>query len=77
MIRAYDEIVNFIAGGSTPDAVVRFEASEETKEYVAGLIHKQKTEGLSQEEASELDHFLKIEHVVRLAKARARNHCAQ
>jgi hypothetical protein len=76
MIRAYDEIVDFIAAGSTPDAVARFEASQETKEYVADLIHKEKT-GLTPDEPSELDHFLKFEHVMRLAKARARRHCSQ
>lgn len=71
MIRAYEEIVDFIASGSTPDSVSRFEASETTKDYVASLIHKEKTIGLSDEEASELDHFLKMEHLMRLAKARA------
>lgn len=77
MIRAYDEIVDFIAAGTTPDALVRFEASQQTKDYVADLIHKQKTTGLTSEEASELDHFLKLEHVLRLAKARARSHSPQ
>jgi hypothetical protein len=74
MIRAYEEIVEFIAKGSTPDAVVQFMPSQETKDYVADLIHKEKTTGLTPEEASELDHFLKLEHMMRLAKARARSH---
>jgi len=73
MIRAYDEIVEFIAGGTTPNTVVHFEPSEETKDYVAGLIQKEKTSGLTGEESSELDHFLKLEHLMRLAKARARS----
>jgi hypothetical protein len=73
MIRAYEEIVDFIAAGSTSDAVSRFEASDATKDYVADLIHKEKTIGLTTEEASELDHFMKMEHVMRLAKARAAN----
>ncbi|MEQ8786268.1 MAG: hypothetical protein RIC55_08210 [Pirellulaceae bacterium] len=72
MIRAYDEIVEFIAGGATPDDVVNFVPSERTKEYVADLIHKEKTSGLTAEETSELDHYLQYEHLMRLAKARAR-----
>ncbi len=72
MIRAYDEIVEFIAAGTTPDSVVRFEPSQETKDYVANLIQKEKTAGLTPEESSELDHFVKLEHLMRLAKARAR-----
>ena len=76
MIRAYDEIVEFIAAGSTPDLVARFEPSQPTKDYVADLLHKEKTSGLTPEESSELDHFLKLEHLMRLAKARARTHCS-
>jgi hypothetical protein len=77
MIRAYNEIVEFIAAGSTPDTVARFEPSQETKDNVAGLISKEKTSSLTSEEGSELDHYLKLEHLMRLAKARARTHCSQ
>ena len=77
MIRAYEEIVDFIAAGTTPDAVAHFEPSQETKDYVADLIHKEKTVGLTSEESSELDHFMKLEHLMRLAKARARTLCSQ
>lgn len=77
MIRPYDEIVEFIAAGTTPDTVARFEPSQEAKDYVAELIHKEKTSGLTPEESSDLDHFLKFEHLMRLAKARARTLCSQ
>ncbi len=77
MIRAYDEIVDFIAAGTTPDSVARFEASQATKDIVADLIHREKTTGLTPEEADELDHFMKLEHLMRLAKARARTLCSQ
>lgn len=43
MIRAYDEIIEFIAAGTTPAEVARFEASPEVKEFVAELIAKEKT----------------------------------
>jgi hypothetical protein len=77
MIRAYDELVDFIAAGTTPDAVAAYEASQATRDYVSELIHKEKTVGLSPEETSELDHFVKLEHLMRLAKARARANCRQ
>lgn len=77
MIRAYDEIVDFIAAGATSDSVARFEPSQQTKDYVADLIHKEKTIGLTLDETSELDHFMKLEHLMRLAKARARTLCSQ
>ena len=75
MIRAYEEIVDFIASGTTPVRVAHFEASPEAKAQVADLIEREKTTGLSAEETSELDYFLKMEHLMRLAKARARAYC--
>ncbi|MCL4194756.1 MAG: hypothetical protein KJZ87_23660 [Thermoguttaceae bacterium] len=71
MIRAYEEIADFFASGTTPETVARFEASAETRDRVADLIWRQKTVGLDAEEASELQHYLQLEHVLRLAKARA------
>lgn len=72
MIRAYKEIVDFIASGTTPEAVANFSASEESKNRVAELIAKEKASVLSQEEQSELEHYTEIEHIMRLAKAQAR-----
>ena len=77
MIRAYDELVEFIAAGTTPSSVAHFEPSQLTKDYVADLIHKEKTVGLAIEESSELDQFMRLEHLMRLAKARARTICSQ
>ena len=77
MSRAYDELVEFIAAGTTPDSVARFEPSQRTKDDVANLVRKEKTSGLSREESSELDHFMKLEHLMRLVKARARTRASQ
>lgn len=75
MIRAYDEIVEFIAAGTTPESVAHFESSQQTKDLVADLIRKEKTAGLDMEESAELDRYMTLEHVMRLAKARARARC--
>lgn len=72
MILAYDEIVDFIAGGNTPQSVIDFRPSEQAKAHVADLIHRQKTASLSPEETAELEKYLYLEHIMRLAKARAR-----
>ena len=71
MIRAYEEIVDFIAAGMTSAEVAHFQASQATKETVERLIAKEKSTGLTSDEASELAHYLRLEHVMRLAKARA------
>jgi hypothetical protein len=74
MILAYDELVDFIAAGTTPQGIIDFRPSEATKAKVAELIHRQKTSSLSADEAAERDQFLHIEHLMRRAKARARQH---
>lgn len=73
MTRAYEEIVDFIAATSPRD-VIAYQPSEASKARVADLIQQEKTNGLSPEDTAELDLYLQLEHVMRLAKARARTH---
>jgi hypothetical protein len=74
MSRAYEEVIDFIAAGTTPDNLIDFHPSEESKQRVADLIYREKTFGLTQDETSELEHYMQLEHSMRLAKARARKH---
>jgi hypothetical protein len=76
MILAYEEFIEFIAGGTTPQGVIDFRPSDATKTRVADLIYRQKTMPLSPDESAELTQYLQIEHVMRLAKARARQRLA-
>ena len=73
-MRAYDEVVDFIAAGTSPDSVIAFSPSAAVKERVAYLIDREKTTGLSLDERSELDHYAQLEHLMRLARARARQY---
>ena len=68
----YVEIIDFIAAGTTPDAVAQFHLSPDAQQRVADLIEREKADRLSPEEKAELDHFLELEHILRMAKARAR-----
>jgi hypothetical protein len=52
--------------------VAAFEASAAARSRAADLIESRKSRVLSEEEESELDSFLMLEHIMRLAKARAR-----
>lgn len=72
--RAYEEVIDFIAGGVSPGNLVAFRPSEEARRRVAYLIEREKSAALSPGEKSELDHYLQLEHLMRLAKARARRH---
>lgn len=70
-MRPYEELVQFIASLS-PQQLVDFTPSEASRRRVWELIERQKAAPLPEEEKSELDHYLEIEHLMRLAKARAR-----
>ncbi len=74
MTRVYEEIVDFIAGGSTPDGVAAFRPSDEARQRVTDLLERQSAGSLTADESAELSHYLELEHIMRLAKARARQH---
>ena len=71
---AYDEFVDFIAAGTTPRGVIAFRPSAEAKARVADLISREKTSGLNDDETAELNYYMQLEHIMRLAKARARKY---
>ena len=71
---AYDEIIDFLAAGSTPKALIEFQPSEASKERVGDLIFREKNTGLTIDEKAELDQYMTLEHLLRLAKARAHQH---
>ena len=71
MTRAYEEIIDFIAAGTTPESLINFQPSEVAKERVADLIFREKNGNLSDAEKAELNNYLVLEHLLRLAKARA------
>lgn len=76
IMRAYEEVIEFIAAGTSPDSLISFKPSDAAKERVANLIQLEKTTGLSPDEESELEHYLQLEHIMRLAKARAHQYVA-
>ena len=70
-MNAYDEVVEFIASRN-PQAVVEFKPSDAARDRVWKLIEAQKQGELPSEEAAELARYMELEHLMRLAKARAR-----
>jgi hypothetical protein len=69
---AYIEIIDFIAAGTTPESVAHFQPSLAAQERVAMLLKRRQENVLSPDEETELDHFMDLEHILRMAKARAR-----
>jgi hypothetical protein len=72
-VKVYEEVIDFIAAGTTPQNVIDFRPSDLAQARVEDLLEREKDSELSTAEKSELDHYLQIEHLMRLAKARARD----
>jgi hypothetical protein len=72
-VKAFEELVDFIAAGTTPQNVIAFRPSVAAQDRVEDLLSREKDGNLSPAEKSELDHYLQLEHLMRLAKARARD----
>jgi hypothetical protein len=70
--KSYEEIIDFIAGGTTPETVVAFRPSESAQQRVAELIERSKAGVISAEDQSELKDYLQLEHIMIMAKAQAR-----
>ncbi len=68
----YLELVDFVAGGTTPQDVINFRPSAEAHARLAALIEREREAQLTAAEAAELNHFLELEHILRMAKAKAR-----
>lgn len=68
---AYEEIIDFIASGTSPEKVIAFRPSETLQSRVSDLLFKNQNENLNSEEKNELDSYMLLEHIMRLAKARA------
>jgi len=68
----YFEIIDFIAAGTTSEAVALFHPSVGAQQRVTELIEREKERGLPPDEKAELDQFVELEHILRMLKARAR-----
>lgn len=68
----YDEFIQLIAQGGGPEAVIAFHPSGSAQQRAYELVDRKRAGSLTPEEESELSHFLQLEHLVRMAKIRAR-----
>ncbi len=74
--RTIDEIIDFITSAPSPEAIISFKPSPKLQMRVTYLLEKNRDAGLEEEEKKEVEQYLMIEHIMRLAKARARQRLA-
>lgn len=69
----YAELIDLLAESADRDRLLAFRLSPERQGRLDGLLEKNRTDGLTPEESAELDEFERLDHVVRLLKARLRS----
>ena len=67
-----DELLDLLAGGIPPSRLLSFHPSASTRAQLERLLGKNRRGTLTETEAHELDEYERIEHLVRLLKARVR-----
>ena len=74
---AYDEIVDLFAEPAIAERLLSFHPSPAMQERVEVLLEKNRNGTLTTDEQAELDEIERLEHLMRLVKARLRQKLAQ
>ena len=69
-ISVYDEVAAFVAS-MNPEKVIAFKASDAHQDRLDFLLDKQIESKLTRKEKNELEHYLMLNRIIGLAKARA------
>ena len=69
--KIYDEFLDFIAKGTTPEELTNFQFSDKVKEEIEDLVYRAKNAEITKEEKQQLDELVLIEHLIVMAKAKA------
>ena len=67
----YEDIVDFLASAPSPERILKHKASPKVQARVHELVQRKKHSTLHKEDNDELATFLMLEHIMRLAKAKA------
>lgn len=73
--KASEEVASFIAAAD-PAKVIAFKPSRETMDRVSDLIDLEKNDKITEDERDELDYYMQLEHLMRMAKVLARKYSA-
>jgi hypothetical protein len=68
---SYEGVVDFLASAPSPERILKYKVPPKVQARVSELIERKKKSQLTAEETDELESFLNIEHILRMAKAKA------
>ncbi|MBC6934410.1 MAG: hypothetical protein DWB42_01060 [Chloroflexi bacterium] len=72
----FDEILDFLASGHTPQEIIAFKPSEALDQRLHDLLDRNASDRLTAEERAELDEFLRVNQFMNILKIRARQKLA-
>lgn len=71
--RVFEEMIEFLASGATSEQIIAHKVSDHTQDRLRELLDKNREEGLTKAENTELDAFEFVDDFMSLLKARARH----
>ena len=71
MYSSLAEVLEFLAGLPAPEDVLTLRAAEPLQSRISTLLEKNRTVGLTPDEDQEFDQYEYLDHLVRIAKAKA------
>ena len=71
LTQAYDEILDFLAAGTTAESVASFRPSEKAQARVRELVERRRELKITVAEDEELEEYLRLEHLMIMVKAKA------
>lgn len=70
----HNEVIEFLASGPPPKAIIDFRPSAEAQARVTELLNKNRAGTLSPDEQVEFGQYENLDYIMTLVKARARQH---
>lgn len=67
----YEELYDFLLSSPTPEQIITFRPSTQAQERMTYLLISNRSGIMTSNEQSELDEFMRVEHFMRMLKARA------
>lgn len=70
-LKAYNEVMDFLASGPSPSEILHFQLSVEARQRASSLLQKERTQGLTETEAQELDFYVELGDFLGILRAKA------
>lgn len=70
----YEQVLDFLATGPSAQEIVRFRPSVAAQQRFSELLEFNRQRPLTLVESEELDHYVRIDRMISLLKAKAYNH---